>query len=151
MADDLRGLEGKAGPDDPKWATRNAKLRTSRKLLFVGGLVPVLLCHLCAAEDMHGFLTRWFDATPIDRLCTAFLYVGAVEPAVRAIGAYDRWTKLMSDAAVRRELLNLTFETRDESWLFNDIREIGREVEAGLDALLFSTSLAHLTRQYAIF
>ena len=95
-------FEGKAGPNDRKWATRNAKLRTSRKLLFAGGLVSVLLC-------------------------------------------------LMSDAAARAELLGLTFETRESSALFHVIRDIGREFEAGLSALLFSTSLAPLTRAYAIF
>lgn len=57
----------------------------------------------------------------------------------------------MSDANVRHDLLDLTFDTRDSSPLFHEIREIGREFEAGLDALLFSTPLAQLTRRYAIF
>jgi hypothetical protein len=58
---------------------------------------------------------------------------------------------LMSDADVRADLLGLTFATRDASPLFAGIREVGREFEAGLDALLFSTPLAQLTRRYAIF
>lgn len=144
-------FEGKSDTGDPKWATRNAKLRTSRKLLFAGGLVPVLLCHMCSATDMQAFLTRWFDATPLDRLSTAFLYVEAHDPGLRAIAAYDRWLGLMSDADVRAELLALKFESRDDSSLFHDIRDIGREFEAGLVALLFSTRLAQLTRRYAIF
>jgi predicted nucleotidyltransferase len=144
-------FEGKSGTDDPKWAERNAKLRTSRKLLFAGGLVPVLLCALYPAEEMPGFLTRWFDATPLDRLCTAFLYVGANDPGMRAIGAYDRWIGMMSDEGVRATLLGVTYEMRDDSPLFTEIREVGREFEAGLDSLLFSTPLARLTRSYAIF
>lgn len=43
------------------------------------------------------------------------------------------------------------YQNRDDSTLFTEIREVGREFEAGLDALLFSTPLARLTRSYAIF
>lgn len=144
-------FEGKAGIDDPKWVTRNAKLRTSRKLLFAGGLIAVLLCHLSSAENMQAFLTRWFDVTPLDRLSAAFLHVDALDPATRAIGAYDRWIGLISSDDVRQQLLRLTFETRDESEVFEEIRGIGRELSAGLDALLFSKPLARLTRGFAIF
>jgi hypothetical protein len=45
----------------------------------------------------------------------------------------------------------LSFETREESPLFNEIREIGTAFQAGLDALLFSSALAPVTRKYLIF
>jgi hypothetical protein len=145
-------FEGKAaGGPDPKWAARNAKLRTSRKLLFAGGLVPVLLCHLCEPSATAGFLTRWFDAPALDRVSTAFLFAGLIDAGARALAAYDRWVGLMAQPDVRAELETLTFATRDTSTLYAEIREIGREFEDGLGALLFSSSLGRLTRTYAIF
>jgi hypothetical protein len=45
----------------------------------------------------------------------------------------------------------VTFETRDESDLFEEIRQIGMDFQAGLDALLFSSALGRVTRTYAIF
>jgi hypothetical protein len=142
-------FEGKGA--DTKWASRNAKLRTSRKLLFAGGLVPVLLCHLCEPSATAGFLTRWFDAPALDRVSTAFLLAGLIDPGARALAAYDRWVGLMAQPDVRAELETLTFETRDDSLLYAEIREIGRVFEDGLGALLFSSSLGRLTRTYAIF
>jgi hypothetical protein len=142
-------FEGKA--PDSKWASRNAKLRTSRKLLFAGGLVPVLLCHLCEPSATAGFLTRWFDAPALDRVSTAFLFAGLIDPGARALAAYDRWVGLMAQPDARAELETLTFATRDSSALYAEIREIGRQFEDGLGALLFSSSLGRLTRTYAIF
>ncbi|HEY6889598.1 MAG TPA: hypothetical protein VI300_17505 [Solirubrobacter sp.] len=142
---------GSAGARDPKWASRNAKLRTSRKLLFAGGLVPVLLCHLCEPAATAGFLSRWFDASPLDRVSTAFLFVGLPDSGVRALAAYDRWIGLMAQPDVRAELDTLTVEARDLSPLYAEIRDIGRAFEDALGALLFSSRLGPLTRTYAIF
>jgi hypothetical protein len=146
-------FEGKKAPGvtDDKWATRNAKLRTSRKLLFAGGLVTVLLCRFKEAEEMPEFLQRWFDAAPVDRLAAAFLYAGVEEPGARSIAAYDRWLELIGRADVREQLKSVTFETRDESELFADIRQIGIDFQAGLEALLFSRMLGPVTRTYGIF
>ena len=120
-------FEGKSsGGGDRKWGTRNAKLRTSRKLLFTGGLIPVLLCRLIERDRMQDFLIRWFNATPLDRLATAFLFVDLAEVGVRALGAYDRWIGLMSDKDVRAELRDVRYDTRDDSPAFAEIRELGR-------------------------
>jgi len=148
---DFEGKAAGSAGTDPKWATRNAKLRTSRKLLFAGGLVPILLCHLVARDDMPGFLARWFDAPPLDRLSSAFLFVGAPDSGARAVAAYDRWLGLISDPEVRSALREVTYATREQSDLFAEIREIGRQFEGALGSLLFSSALGPVTRAYAIF
>jgi hypothetical protein len=148
---DFEGKNPDGGGDDPKWVTRNAKLRTSRKLLFAGGLLPILLCHLRQADEMGVFLTSWLTAPPSDRLAAAFLHYEAVEEGVRTFAAYDRWIAIMQDAGARGELKTLREATRDSSQLWNEIRSIGESLQRGLTALLFNTALAPLAPQYAIF
>lgn len=148
---DFEGKHKDTGGKDPKWVTRNAKLRTSRKLLFAGGLVPILLCHLREADAMPEFLTRWLSAPPAERLAAAFLHYDAIDEGARTFAAYDRWIAIMQDADKRRELKTLTAGTRDDSELWNEVRNIGDELQRGLNALLFETPLKYLARQYAIF
>lgn len=112
---DFEGKHRETGGDDPKWVTRNAKLRTSRKLLFAGGLIPILLCHLHTADEMPAFLTRWLTAPPADRLAAAFLHYGAIDEGARTFAAYDRWLALMQDTTARAELKQLRAATRDRS------------------------------------
>lgn len=148
---DFEGKQAQAGGDDPKWVARNAKLRTSRKLLFAGGLVPLLLCHLLRADEMPRFLTAWLRATPSDRLAAAFLQFDAVEEGARTFAAYDRWLGIMSDARARAQLAGLSPGTRDDCALWQDIRTIGREFQQGLLALLFESPLRSIASEYAVF
>ena len=148
---DFEGKHSDRGGEDPKWVTRNAKLRTSRKLLFVGGLLPILLCHLRQAEEMHAFLTAWLTASPLDRVAAAFVHYGAIDEGVRAFAAYDRWIEIMQDDGARDHLKELRAATRDDSDLWQEIRGIGESLQRGLTALLFDTALRPLAPQYAIF
>jgi predicted nucleotidyltransferase len=148
---DFEGKSRGASGEDAKYATRNAKLRTSRKVLFAGGLLPVMLCHLKAPDEVRGFLTRQFACPPTDRLAAAFLQQGAVAEGARAMLAYDRWIGLLQDSEARDELARLRADTRDRSPLFREIRDIGDELQRGLLALLYETGLSPLTRQYGLF
>ena len=148
---DFEGKHAQAGGDDPKWVSRNAKLRTSRKLLFAGGLVPLLLCHLLRADDMPRFLSDWLTATPSDRLAAAFLQFDALEEGVRTFAAYDRWLGVMRDAGARAELAGLTAQTRDDSPLWQEIAAMGKRFQQGLLALLFETPLRSIAPEYAVF
>ena len=145
-------FEGKARAEaGRKWGARLAKLRTSRKVLFAGGLLPVLLCHLHRAEEIPAFLSAQFAAPSTDRLAFAFSEFDAVDLGLRALSAYDRWLGLLGDPEARAELERLGSDDADRSPVFREARRLGDELEAGLLGLLFETPLRNLVREYAVF
>jgi hypothetical protein len=142
---------GKHREDESKWGLRNAKLRTSRKLLFAGGLVPILRCHELRRGDVRPFLCAQLALPATDRLADAFLAAGQVDAGVRCLGAYDRWTGIVGDAVLRDELAALDRAGALSSPTFVEVRRLAAELQNGLLALLFETSLAPAVREYAIF
>lgn len=142
---------GKHRDTGEKWALRNAKLRTSRKMLFAAGLVPILRCHALRHADAHAFLAAQLALPATDRVADAFLAAGQLDAGARCLGAYDRWTGMIGDAAVREELSALDREAAMASPTFQEVRRLAAELQNGLLALLFETSLAPAVREYAIF
>lgn len=149
-------FEGKHwdGATDPKWVTRNAKLRTSRKLLFAAGLIPLLACIAVPKDNQFDFVSEQLRALPTDRLAEAFLSFDAgtqVDAGARGLQAYDRFVGLLADKTVRGQLLSLTAASRDASPLWREIKSLGDELQQSLIALLYGPSLSAVTRQFAIF
>jgi predicted nucleotidyltransferase len=143
VAQDTRAAAG-----EDKFVMRNAKLRTSRKVLYVSGLLPVLLCHYVRASDMVDFLDEQFAEPATDRLARAFLHLGLAEPGARTLGAYEEWIALQSDTDNRAVLEALTEETRDTDPVFATVRRLGNGLDNGLLALLHETELGPVTRRY---
>jgi hypothetical protein len=142
---------GKQRDSDEKWGLRNAKLRTSRKVLFAGGLVPILRCHSLPREQVRPFLIEQLSRPATDRLADAFLATGLQDAGVRCLSAYDRWLGLLGDADVRAELASLDRRSARDSETFVDVRRLAADLQNGLLALLFETQLAPAVREYAIF
>jgi len=133
------------------WGLRNAKLRTSRKLLFASGLLPVLRCHELAAEAIAPFLAEQFALPPTDRVADAFLRYGAVEAGAEALVAYDRFLALLDDEAVRADLSALDSRAAAAgSPRWREVAELGANIEQCLLALLFETELGPVTQRYAV-
>lgn len=134
------------------WGLRHAKLRFSRKVLFAGGLLPVLECHALPAADMPAFLVERFAQPPLDRLASAFLAHGMPDAGARALNAYAQFLDLLDDAQARTELAGLTEAASAGSERFQRVRDLGDELQAALLALLFETpDLERLVRDYLIF
>ncbi len=149
MCVDFAGKEHE-GPE--KWGLRNVKLRTARKVLFAGGLLPVFECSRLAAEQMPGYMRAQLQMPPIDRIAEAFLRHDAADPGGRAIGAYDDFLAILDDEQSRAELEALTRSQAGGSEVFAEATRLGKELEHGLLAMLFETdSLPKLVREFGIF
>ena len=145
-------FEGKARQGSRKWALRHAKLRTSRTLLFAGGLLPILACHHLVADEVEGFLLDAFAEPPTDRIARAFLEHDAADAGGRTLGAYDRFLALVDEPAKRARLESLDRDEAPADPVFQEARRLGREVQQGLLALLFEREpLRRLVRQYLVF
>jgi hypothetical protein len=133
------------------WGLRNAKLRTSRKLLFASGLLPVLRCHELKAEAIAPFLAEQFAMPPTDRVADAFLRYGAAAEGAEALGAYDSFLALLDDDEARAELRAVDGrDAADGSARWREVAELGTMLERRLLGLLFETELGPVTQRYAV-
>src|SRR5689334_12845456 len=131
---------------------RNAKLRTSRKLLFASGLLPVLECDQLEVKDMQRFLSDRFESPPTDRIAEAFLNYADVDAGVRTMRAYDQFIGALDRADFRDALKALSPRDVGGSHEFAHARSLGREIQAGLLSLLMETpELYPRVREYVVF
>jgi len=134
------------------WGLRNAKLRLSRKLLYAGGLLPVLECHRHRAADMLPFLDERMSVPPLDRVADVFIEHDRLDAGVRALTAYDEFVGILHDGAKRAELDALEQRDSGDSKLFAYLAALGDEFENGLLSLLFDDpALQKWVRDYLIF
>lgn len=151
---DSEGKHWGLDADDGKWVTRNAKLRTSRKILFASGLLPVLGAMQHRVKDQRCFLHEQLDALATDRIAHAFVAHDqgrSIEAGARGLRAYDRFIALLDNPEVRDHLRELRPAERDRSAIWGEIRTCGRELEQSLLALLYGPDLASVTRTHLIF
>jgi hypothetical protein len=134
------------------WGLRNAKLRSSRKLLFASGLLPVLRCHELRAEAIAPLLAEQLAMPPTDRVADAFLRYGAGAAGADALAAYDAVLALLDDDEARAELRaleNRAAAAASPRW--REVAELGATIEQRLLALLFETELGPIAQRYAVF
>jgi hypothetical protein len=135
-----------------EWGLRNAKLRTSRPLLFASGLLPVLECRRLPVTELSAFLGEQFDATPIDRVAACFLRHDRADSGARTMLAYDGFLAILDAEKARAELESLPHERRFSSEVYQRARKYGEEIREGLLSLMFETrDLYAMVREYAIF
>jgi len=160
---------------DEGWALRNAKLRFSRKLLYVAGLLLTYETTLFPTSDLfsaeNGDQLGLFDEskpqlsstehcfqalrlTPLELLARASINLKLPEADVRSVfESYEAFLALLDSEEKRKTLRCLTFEDAVEERLFAEVRSMGHEFHDALERLFSQpgTPLGILTLRYAIF
>jgi hypothetical protein len=162
--------------DGEKWASRNAKLRLSRKLIYASGLAFCLSCELnppSPETDLFGprldngrqpFIQSaiQFARTPSLEYLAKFVVCFVPDPGKRKLvaellfGSYNEWLLLMAEKANRECLVNLSQEDAKNNATFAEIRRIGITFARGLKLLFFNREMdndpiANLSLDYVGF
>jgi hypothetical protein len=159
FADKFRDQEGE------KWALRNAKLRFSRKLLLLTGMLACFSWRLRGlkalasdpnrtAEFAIDHFERYFSRPPLEILADELLLLDApADLSVKIFSAYDSFLKVMDDEGSRKELEDIPREFSDDSSVFRDVRKNSHAFRDALLDWLYApdTELSKLVKQYGLF
>ncbi len=157
--------------DAKKWALRNAKLRFSRKLLFVAGLLLAyesILAPRKASRSGSGavqsvgldLIARTQEMTklpPLDTLARGLLFdpawPGLPDAAKAIFDSYDAFLGIVADDNKRKELTSLRLDQAANSATFQEIRNLGRNFQKGLDDFFYRgpEDVSKLTYSYSLF
>jgi predicted nucleotidyltransferase len=150
------------------WALRNVKLRMSRKLIFVSGLLTCFSTELFAPAgekwlDEAGsisiarivaFLRERTRLSPLDQLAEVALRPSINPETAKALfDEYDAFLGLLSDEEKRRHLKTLTMDKLGSDLVFQDATRIGRRFQQALDQMFFrdDAELTQLIHDYGVF
>jgi len=147
------------------WALRNIKLRMSRKLIFVAGLLTCFSCYLkglpilqndpekstgVLIEHLNGYVNK----APLQILADALLVYDVRRETVLALfNSYDAFLECLDNDDQRGHLEKLSFENSNSDTVFQHMGEIGHQFQQGLDNIFFrdSEDLQQLIQKYGIF
>ncbi len=147
------------------WALRNIKLRMSRKLIFVAGLLTCFSCYSKRLPILHTepeksagvvieHLSGYVNKTPLQILADALLgYDNRRETVLALFNSYDAFLECLDNEGQRVHLDKLSFEASKDDKVFQHTREISHQFQQGLDNLFFQDSkeLQQLIQKYGIF
>lgn len=150
------------------WALRNAKLRMSRKLIFVSGLLTCFSFELFGKDRIWTgdddlvsipalvrFLRERIQVTPLESLAEVLLGPSISAETGRALfDSYDAFLGLLDDPEQRSRLKQLPLDDAlGKDATFKQVRELGREFQRGLDRLFFDEHevLPTLIKRYGVF
>jgi hypothetical protein len=149
-------------------AIRNIKLRMSRKLIYVSGLLCCFACHTELHAEQRAELFSGIDAsrkaidffrgelqrTPLEILSGVVIRFPHLHETARTIfNAYDLFLGVLADDDKREHLEKLLPSQQDTDPLYQDLRGASHQFRDGVLDLFFDhkSSLSELTRIYGVF
>ncbi len=148
------------------WALRDAKLRLSRKLIFVSGLLLCFHCHLEMPAEIRRSLSensipvlvdhlkKDVQSTPLEIVAAALLSSRASGQTARnLLDAYDAFLAMLDDPQKRGRLKELRWEDLHADPTFREMLEISHQFQGALSKLFFEEDpdLFDLIKFYGVF
>lgn len=152
-----RGREG--------WAIRNVKLRFSRKLIYVWGLLASFSWDLFPPQDagiveasqmperLAEHVLEQTRLTPIDLLSRMLAERTDLSLVPDLIETYDTFLAALADPDKRKHLGELEFDSAADDPLYRELRSASSRFSKGLVRLFFDSDrqLTELTKTFAMF
>ncbi|MBI1790461.1 MAG: nucleotidyltransferase domain-containing protein [Acidobacteria bacterium] len=149
-------------------ALRNIKLRMSRKLIYVSGLLTCFGCELGfgdvkpslhspgpgGAPESVDCLRRRLRQTPLEILAGALLHFDHLDETGRKLlDAYDGFLGVLADPDKRKSLETLEADKYESNAVFQNARGLSHRFRDGLLELFFDqkSGLFDLTKHYGVF
>jgi predicted nucleotidyltransferase len=145
-------------------AIRNLKLRISRKLIYVGGLLTCFACEsgLCrtncqkqvAIAECIEHLQQLLQKSPLDLIASIALHdIRLEETARKVLGAYDKFIGILASQNDRNHLENLTEENFESDKIYQGAREVSHQFRDAVLELFFEKHdrLTELSKIYGVF
>jgi hypothetical protein len=146
------------------WALRNVKLRMSRKLVFVKGMLMCFDCSLnpCNVDSNNAevvlgqMVSHCFEQVrqpAVEILSKSLDSLASAETAEQIMTSYDLFLNIISDEEKRTHLEELGFEESAHDELFQQLRTNSHQFRDGMERFFFDEHqpLAELTRRYGVF
>jgi predicted nucleotidyltransferase len=149
------------------WGLRNIKLRFSRKLIFIAGLLTCFSFELDPPPDaaairqdqanqsvrLATFVRSRLDQPPLELLSSILLRIELDEVARKLLGSYDSFLGILLDPEKRKELKELKITDALQSDVWQEARRASHDFRDAVEALFLAegTLLKELTLRYGVF
>lgn len=150
------------------FALRNTKLRVSRKLLFMAGMIACFECHLCfeSDEERTSFyqvkqvpalidkLQKVLSQTPLNILATGLLRYEQLDAfSKKLLDAYEDFLILLNESESRRRLEEMSVDALMDDPVAQRARAISHQFQDAIRQIFLTpdTDLGKMTIEFGVF
>ena len=148
------------------WGIRNVKLRFSRKLLFIWGLLASFAAELFGPPELHRMenddeyfhalaelIRSLTDVPPLELLARVIAECADDKLANEVFSSYDQFLALLSDEVARNALEKVPFDGALSEPAYAGLREASHHFREGVTRLFFDVhpKLPGLVRKFGVF
>lgn len=148
------------------WGIRNIKLRFSRKLLFIWGMLAAFAAEVFPAPELHEVEndTEYFlalanhigtltEVAPLELLARVVLDCGDDKLAEAIFSSYNQFLGVLADPVSREALEQVPFEGALDEPAYAGLRDASHAFRDGVTRLFFDVhpQLRNLIRKFGVF